>query len=110
MESDDISLLEEKMIQILVRSSLLVLESCPSLIYSVWTKKNCNPDSFRAQMKCIWKTKRKFDIRVVWKNLFIIEFDDVDDLEPILEGRPRLFRKQMVNIERFSESIERSKI
>lgn len=52
-------------------------------------------------MKCIWKTKRKFDIRVVGPNLFIVEFEDLDDLESILEGRPWLFRKQVVNFERF---------
>lgn len=39
-----------------------------------------------------WKTK-KFNIRIVGPNLFIVEFDDADDLESILASRPWLFRK-----------------
>lgn len=37
-------------------------------------------------MKYLWKIKKKFKIRLVGPNLFMIEFDDADDLKLILEG------------------------
>ncbi|MBA0573780.1 hypothetical protein Golob_001037 [Gossypium lobatum] len=45
-----------------MKSSLVVLSENPSLICSVWTMKSYNPNSSRAQMKSIWKTKKKFEI------------------------------------------------
>lgn len=59
----------------------------PSLVCMVWTKKLCNPNSFRAQMKTIWKSK-KFDIQMIGPNLFLIVFELEEDMELILEGRP----------------------
>lgn len=38
MENDVISLLEVEVIQLLVKSSILVLSVCPMLICSVWMK------------------------------------------------------------------------
>ncbi|MBA0575652.1 hypothetical protein Golob_023951 [Gossypium lobatum] len=64
-----------------------------SLICSIWTKKPYNQDSFKAQMRSIWKTRKKFVIQVVGKNLFLIEFELEEDLETVLEGQPWLFRK-----------------
>lgn len=54
-------------------------------------------------MKSIWKTRKKFEIQVAGQNLFLISFEDKGDLESILEGRPWLFRKQVVVFERLSE-------
>lgn len=53
----------------------------PTLVCSVWTKKTYHPDSLRVQLKCIWKTKKKFDIQVVGQNLFLISFEDEEDVE-----------------------------
>ncbi|MBA0628213.1 hypothetical protein Godav_022978 [Gossypium davidsonii] len=39
-------------------------------------------------MKSIWKTKKKFEIHAVGQNLFMITFEDEEDLKQILEGRP----------------------
>ncbi|MBA0752093.1 hypothetical protein Gogos_000962, partial [Gossypium gossypioides] len=83
---DKISLLEEELLQLSMKSSLVVLSENPSLICSVWTRKSYNPNSFRAQMKSIWKRKKKFEIQVVGQNLFLISFEDEKDLELILEG------------------------
>lgn len=60
----------------------------PSLICSVWTKKAFNQESFRAQLKSLWKTKKKFAIQLVGQNLFLIDFDLEEDLETVMEGRP----------------------
>lgn len=61
-------------------------------------------------MKCIWKIKRKFEISVAGKNLFLTVFEEEEDLELILKGRSWLFRKHLIVFERLSAPIERSKI
>ncbi|MBA0844629.1 hypothetical protein Goarm_005786 [Gossypium armourianum] len=43
---------------------MVVPNSKPTLICTVWTEKLYNPDSFRAHMKGIWKTKKKFEIKI----------------------------------------------
>ncbi|MBA0618026.1 hypothetical protein Godav_027421 [Gossypium davidsonii] len=61
-------------------------------------------------MKSIWKTTKKFDIQVVGKKLFFITFDDENNLELIMEGRPWLFRKQIVIFVLLTAPIEQSQI
>lgn len=51
MNEDVVSLLEEKMIQLSIKSSMLIHEDRPSLICSVWKRKTYNLDAFRAQMR-----------------------------------------------------------
>ncbi|MBA0813634.1 hypothetical protein Gohar_027466 [Gossypium harknessii] len=79
------SLLAEELVMLLVKGSRVVPSSKPTLICTVWTKKLYNPESFRAHMKSIWKTRRKFEIQMVGQNLFSIVFELADDLELILE-------------------------
>ncbi|KAA3461736.1 reverse transcriptase [Gossypium australe] len=67
-------------------------------------------ESLRAQLKSIWKTKKKFEFHVVGQNLFSIIFDLEDDLEFIMEGRPWLFRKYLILFERLRDPIEREQI
>ncbi|KAA3479287.1 reverse transcriptase [Gossypium australe] len=110
LKEEAVSLLAEELIQLSVKSS--VVDPCdkPALICTVWTQKSYNPDSFRAQMKSIWKTKRKFEIQLVGQNLFLLIFESDDDLELILEGQPWLFRKQLIIFDRLKQPMERSKI
>ncbi|KAH1039717.1 hypothetical protein J1N35_041460 [Gossypium stocksii] len=61
-------------------------------------------------MKSIWKTKKKFEIHVVGQNLFIITFEDGEDLEQILEGHPWVFRKQLIIFDKLLQSVEQNKI
>ncbi|PPD72191.1 hypothetical protein GOBAR_DD30912 [Gossypium barbadense] len=60
---DEISLLAEELIQLSVKGSMVEPNSKPTLICTVWTGKLYNPESFRAQMKSIWKTRKKFEIQ-----------------------------------------------
>ncbi|MBA0581089.1 hypothetical protein Gorai_023280, partial [Gossypium raimondii] len=60
---DEISLLEEELVQLTLKSSQVVPNENPTLICSFWTQKSYNPDSFRAQLKSIWKPKKKFEIQ-----------------------------------------------
>ncbi|MBA0618068.1 hypothetical protein Godav_027462, partial [Gossypium davidsonii] len=84
---DEISLLTEELIQLSVKGSLVVPSVKPSLICTIWTKKLDNTESFKAQMRSIWKTKKKFEIYTVGHNLFLIVFELEEDLELIMEGR-----------------------
>ncbi|KAK5775115.1 hypothetical protein PVK06_042983 [Gossypium arboreum] len=63
-EGDEISFLAEELIQLLVKSSMVEPNDKPTLICTIWTKKSYNPDSFRAHMKSIWKTRKKFEIQL----------------------------------------------
>ncbi|MBA0631614.1 hypothetical protein Godav_000473, partial [Gossypium davidsonii] len=107
---DEISLLAEELIQLLVKGSMVVPNSKPTLICTVWTEKLYNPESFRAQMKSIWKTRKKFEIQMVGQNLFLIVFDLEEDLETIMEGRPWHFRKSIILFDRLIQAVERDQI
>ncbi|MFQ6657039.1 hypothetical protein Gotur_026878 [Gossypium turneri] len=89
MAGDEISLLAKELIQLTVKSSLVVLKSNLSLLCSVWSRKSYKPDSFHAQLRSIWKTRRKFEIQVVVQNLFQISFEEENNLEMIMEDRPK---------------------
>ncbi|KAK8301939.1 hypothetical protein V6Z11_D04G052500 [Gossypium hirsutum] len=94
-DENELALLEEELIQLTVKSSLVVPSENPTLICSVWMRKTYNPNSLKAQLRSIWKTKKKFEILVAGQNLFIISFEDEDDLEHIMEGHPWFFQKKI---------------
>lgn len=48
MRDDEISLLEEELVQLLVKSKPITLSDKSTLICSVWNKITSNPDSIRA--------------------------------------------------------------
>ncbi|PPD74473.1 hypothetical protein GOBAR_DD28602 [Gossypium barbadense] len=107
---DEISLLAKELVQLSVKSSMVVPNSKPTLICTVWTEKMYNPDSFRAHMKGIWKIRKKFEIQVVGQNLFLRIFELEEDLELILEGRPWLFQKNLILFDRLCQAMERNQI
>ncbi|PPD98816.1 hypothetical protein GOBAR_DD04153 [Gossypium barbadense] len=107
---DDISLLTKELIQLSVNGSMVVPSENPSLICTIWIEKLYNPESFKAQMRSIWKTKKKFEIQTVGQNLYLIVFELEEDLELIMEGRPWLFRKSLILFDRLNQSVERSQI
>ncbi|MBA0624258.1 hypothetical protein Godav_009646, partial [Gossypium davidsonii] len=82
---DEVSLLVEELIQLSVKSSMVEPNEKSTLICTTWTEKSYNPDSFKAQMKSIWKTKRKFEIQSVRQNLFMIVFELEEDLKTVME-------------------------
>lgn len=73
-------------------------------------KKPYNLDSLRAQLKCIWKTKKKFEVQVVGRNLFLVSFEEEDRLDFVLFGQPWLFQCQLVIFDRLTNPIERQKL
>ncbi|XP_016684451.1 uncharacterized protein [Gossypium hirsutum] len=107
---DEISLLTEELIQLSVKSSMVEPNGKFSLICSIWTEKSYNQESFKAQMRSIWKTNKKFGIQGVGQNLFMISFESEEDLETVLEGQPWLFRKQLILFDQLSKSMARDQI
>ncbi|MFQ6668324.1 hypothetical protein Gotur_034011 [Gossypium turneri] len=107
---DKVSLLAEELIQLPVKSSMVEPNDKPTPICTIWTKKSYNPDSFKAQMKSIWKTKKKFEIQSVGQNLFLIVFELEENLETVMEGQPWLFRKKLVIFDRLTKPMERDQI
>ncbi|KAA3468577.1 Zinc finger, CCHC-type-like protein [Gossypium australe] len=107
---EEISLLAEELIQLSIKKSLVEPNVKPTLICSVWMKKSFNTESFKAQLKSILKTKKKFEIQVVGQNLFSIVFDLEEDLKSIMEGRPWLFRKYLILFDRLRDLVERDQI
>ncbi|MBA0838105.1 hypothetical protein Goarm_010201 [Gossypium armourianum] len=95
MGRNKVSLLEEELVQFSIKSLLVVPTDSPTLSCSVWTRQSYNPDSFRAQMKSIWKMIKKFVTQVARKNLFLIIFYNENDLKLIMEGMPWLFPVQI---------------
>ncbi|MBA0722472.1 hypothetical protein Golax_003149 [Gossypium laxum] len=53
MSRDDIYLLEEELVHLTVKSSLVVPNGKSTLLRMAWTTKFYNLDSFRAQLKSI---------------------------------------------------------
>ncbi|MBA0870808.1 hypothetical protein Goshw_017473 [Gossypium schwendimanii] len=106
-ERDEISLIVEELIQLSVKGSMVVPNSKPTLICTVWTEKPYNSESFRAQMKNIWKTRKKFEIQMVGQYLFLIIFYLEEDLETIMERRPWLFCKSIILFDRLIQTVER---
>ncbi|PPD91134.1 hypothetical protein GOBAR_DD11910 [Gossypium barbadense] len=107
---DEISLLAKELIRLSIKCSIVVPNVKPTLLFTIWIEKSYNPDSFRAQMKSIWKTRKKFEIQLARQNLFLIVFDTEEDLETVMEGRPLLFQKNLVLFDRLVKPMERSQI
>ncbi|KAA3481201.1 Zinc finger, CCHC-type-like protein [Gossypium australe] len=82
---NEITLLAEELVQLSIKRSMVKPADKPTLICSVWTKKQFSFDSFQAQMR-------------------------KDDLEQILEGRHWLFRKYLILFDRLACPIERDLI
>ncbi|MBA0754491.1 hypothetical protein Gogos_021309, partial [Gossypium gossypioides] len=79
---DEISLLAEELIQLSIKGSMVEPNSKPTLICTVWTGKLYNPEIF----------------------------DLEEDLELIMEGRPWLFRKNIILFNRLNQAMERDRI
>ncbi|MBA0691235.1 hypothetical protein Goari_008874, partial [Gossypium aridum] len=109
-ERDEISLLAEELIQLSVKRSMAVPSAKTTLICTIWTEKLYNPERFKAHIRSIWKTRKKFDILMVGQNLFLIEFELEEDLETIMEGRPWLLRKSIILLDRLIKPMERPEI
>lgn len=69
------------MVELSVKSSTMAYIGKPMLLCTVWTSKTYNPDNFQAQMKSIWKMRKKFEIKVVAQNLFLVVFEEEEDLK-----------------------------
>ncbi|MBA0702441.1 hypothetical protein Goari_026992, partial [Gossypium aridum] len=102
---DEIFILEEELVHLSVKSSRVVPIGNLSLICPIWTKKSYSLDSFRAQLKSIWKTMRNFEIKVVGQNLFLILFDSEEDLDWIMETENPSILEIVVNYQNLGDLV-----
>ncbi|KAG8500690.1 hypothetical protein CXB51_002841 [Gossypium anomalum] len=107
---DEISLLAKELIQLPVKNLMVEPNEKPTLLCTIWIEKSYNLDSFWAQMKSIWKMRKKLEIQLAWQNLFLIVFEIEEDLEIVMEGQPWLFRKKLVLFDWLTKPMERSQI
>lgn len=56
------------------------------------------------------KTKKKFEIQVAGRNIFLIVFESEDDLAVVMAGMPWLFQKQLIVFDRLLEPVDRKLI
>lgn len=96
LEGDEIALLEEEMLQLSIRSFMVVFPGKSTLLCLVWSKRSYNLDSLRVQLMSIWKTRKKFEFKEARQNLFMIIFEEESDLELITEERPWFFRRKLI--------------
>lgn len=68
------------------------------------------PIVFEHSWRVFRKQKKEFEIKLASQNLFLISFENEEDLEFILEGCSWLFRQQLINFDRLSSLVDRDKI
>lgn len=110
MKESKINLIEEELVKLSMRSSRIVPNEKPTFLCIMWSLKTYNLDSFHAQMKSIWKTKRKVKFQLADQNLFQIMFDNEEDLKAIMNERPWFFRRQLVIFGRLLNPTERNQV
>lgn len=110
MENDDVSLLVEELVKLSVKSSKLVPSGAATLLCTIWTRKTYNLNTLKVQLRSLWKTKQKFDVKEAGSNMFLIHFESEEDIEVVLEGWAWLFRRYLIVFEHLMESKNRDNI
>lgn len=107
MGDDEITLLEDELQQLSVRSSIVAPKEGPYVDLLSLDKKTLQSRQFFSTIKSIWKTNRKFEIEVVGQDLFLISFEDEEYLEFVLEGCPWFFWNQIIVFDRLLKPVDR---
>jgi hypothetical protein len=94
VESIDEDLLAEEVIEISAKG-----KSC--LVGRLISDRIVGKDSIRSTLIRGWKPRGMLSFKVVSKNLFLIEFEDIWDKEGVLEGRPWIFEGQLFSVADF---------
>lgn len=67
--------------------------------------KHINEEAFSLTMQNIWKMKDKVTCKEVGFNLFLIEFQEVLDLQKIQEGRPWSFDRFLLSHTKYERHL-----
>jgi hypothetical protein len=71
------------------------------LVGWIWMTKKVNKDAFKAMLIRIWRITRRVIFKELDDNIWLFEFEEVDDLQRVLDGRPWSFDRQILVINEF---------
>lgn len=81
-----------------------------SIIGRVLIERSVNKDVSRNEMLRAWKLTKSFNIVEIKPNLYIFSFENREDKEKVIKGRPWLFDFHLLAIQAFDGSIPPSKM
>jgi hypothetical protein len=71
------------------------------LVGRLWMSRRVNKEAFKEVLTRAWRITRGVIFKELNDNIWLFEFEEVDDLRRVLEGRPWSFDRQMLVINEF---------
>jgi hypothetical protein len=80
------------------------------LVGKVWMGRKVNKEAFKTVLSRIWRILNGVIFKVLDDNIWLFEFEDIDDMRRVLDGRPWLFDGQMLVLNEFDGITPSSQI
>ncbi|XP_059436243.1 uncharacterized protein LOC132169189 [Corylus avellana] len=80
------------------------------LIGKLWMGKRVNKDALKTVLSRIWRTLGGIIFKELDDNIWLFEFEDVEDLRRVLEGRPWSFDRHILVLKEFDGSTPPSQM
>jgi hypothetical protein len=58
------------------------------LVGRIWMTKRVNKEAFKVVLTRVWRTTRGVVFKELDDNIWLFEFEEVDDMQRVLDGRP----------------------
>jgi hypothetical protein len=71
------------------------------LIGRIWTAKRVNKEAFKVVLTRVWRTVKGVRFKELDDNIWLFEFEEVDDMRRVLDGRPWSFDRQLIVLTEF---------
>jgi hypothetical protein len=70
----------------------------------IWILKKVDNEAFKVMLTRVWRTTRGVTFKELYDNIWLFEFEKVDDMRRVLEGRPWSFDYQILVLNEFDGS------
>jgi hypothetical protein len=80
------------------------------LVGKLWPGKRANKEAFIIVLSRIWRTRKSVVFKELQENLWLFEFEEVDDMKRVKEGRPWSFGRQILVLNDFDGRVTPSKM
>jgi hypothetical protein len=80
------------------------------LVGKVWMGRRANKEAFKTVLSRIWRIFHGVIFKELDDNVWLFEFEDVDDMRSVLGGRPWSFDRQMLVVKEFDGMTPASQI
>jgi hypothetical protein len=80
------------------------------LVGKVWMGRRANKEAFKTVLSRIWRIFHGVIFKELDDNIWLFEFEDVDDMRSVLGGRPWSFDRQMLVVKEFDGMTPASQI